>query len=249
MTDFEHTYYSQKGKLLCHSHCNDGEFYFASDTRENYQNNLKKQPKHWHYRNKKIYYKHNSQGYRTKEFDEIDWSKSIVVFGCSIVYGVGLAEDETVCYHLEQITGKPVVNLGAPGSSIAFSTYNQVALHEINPEPLAVVNVWTAPERTTYFEKNQAIDVGPWNSLEHRFQKMFTIWALCDSNPMGHAWMHRRTCQQLWQKTLQFECTFFPRLHFDVLKLEAVDQARDLMHPGNKSMYQAAKKIAQGLEL
>lgn len=222
----------------------------GADTEELYNNNLQTQPHSWHYRSKKIYYTHNSQGYRAPEFDTVDWNNSIVVFGCSNVYGVGLADDETVCYHLEQLTNKPVINMGIGGSSIPFSVFNQIALHERQVKPLAVVNMWTSATRMLHFSQSNTLSIGAWTLTQApRFRQMFLSWAADDANPEGHAWMYRRMCRALWQDTKHYECTYFCDLPFDIEKVPRIDLARDLQHPGTQSMQIAAKKIAEGLKL
>lgn len=60
------------------------------------------------------HYTVNSQGYRCPEFDAIDWENSIIFFGCSHVFGIGLLDHETVANQLSLILNCPVINLGTP---------------------------------------------------------------------------------------------------------------------------------------
>ena len=64
-----------------------------------------------------IDYKVNSYGYRCPEFDTINWKDSYVLLGASNIFGEGVLEDETISYYLEQMIGKPVINLGFAAAS------------------------------------------------------------------------------------------------------------------------------------
>jgi hypothetical protein len=48
--------------------------WFDQDTKELYKTNLKEQPDDWYYRVNKVEYNLNSAGYRTKDFNQINWS-------------------------------------------------------------------------------------------------------------------------------------------------------------------------------
>ena len=70
--------------------------WFDQDSRELFKKNLKSQPTSWKYRTTNITYRLNSMGYRTQEFDRIPWHKSIVLFGCSYIFGVGCELSSTI---------------------------------------------------------------------------------------------------------------------------------------------------------
>ena len=103
---------------------NDGNEWAGSDIKSTFLENLKTQPLDWHYRNNKIQYNYNSDGYRTKEFKEVDWKNSIVMFGCSVTNGIGLHEEDTIPYRLEQQLGISVINMGVGASSMLFNLHN-----------------------------------------------------------------------------------------------------------------------------
>jgi hypothetical protein len=60
-----------------------------SDDEKMYLKNKKELGKEWYYYDKKIEYKYNSWGYRTKEFDDVN-EDYILTFGCSFTEGIGL---------------------------------------------------------------------------------------------------------------------------------------------------------------
>lgn len=143
---------------------NKGAMLFCgTDSKEAYEKNLKIMPNDWRYRDKKIIYEVNKYGYRTDEWENINWKDSIVIFGCSYTFGVGLAEDETISYYLGELTGKKVINLGVGGGSNELSLMN--CTHMINNFgfPEAIVFNWTFLDRFIYLSKhNNALNVGSW---------------------------------------------------------------------------------------
>ena len=122
-----------------------------------YQRHLKTQPHYWYYRHNSIKYTVNSQGYRTKEFDQIDWKNSIVMFGCSHVYGIGNDDKQTIPYYLEKLCGIPVINMGINGSSIQAALHNSLVLNNKYGPPKLIIYSWTSIIRYMIYKKDHAI--------------------------------------------------------------------------------------------
>ena len=115
----------------------------GTDTKELFEENLKTQPDDWYYRTHEVKYTLNSFGYRTKEFDDIDWKESIVIFGCSNIFGIGVADEHTIPYFLEQLSGRPVINMGMGGSSIQTALHNSIILNDSEyPTPKVIIYAW-----------------------------------------------------------------------------------------------------------
>uniref|UniRef100_UPI002622C6EF hypothetical protein n=1 Tax=Acidovorax sp. TaxID=1872122 RepID=UPI002622C6EF len=57
-----------------------GSSFAGLDTPEYFKKRLSTMPDDWHYRTKEIYYTSNRLGYRTVEFDSVDWQNSAVLF-------------------------------------------------------------------------------------------------------------------------------------------------------------------------
>lgn len=87
----------------------------GTDTKKLYESNLKKQPKNWYYRNNNVRYTINSNGYRTYEFKDINWKNSVIIFGCSQVFGIGLDDEYTISNQLSKLIKCPVINMGMGG--------------------------------------------------------------------------------------------------------------------------------------
>jgi len=91
-------------------------------------------------------YTRNSLGYRCAEFGSILWNDSIAVFGCSEVFGVSVAEDQTLTHYLSQYTGKPCINLGIPGGSNTTISLCVDFVYSVFAPHSGIV-LWTSPYR------------------------------------------------------------------------------------------------------
>lgn len=131
--------------------------FYGMDTYDLYKKNLKKQPEDWYYRHNKIKYTLNSYGYRTKEFEDIDWKNSIVMFGCSHIFGTGNDDEHTVPYFLEEMMGVPVINLGVGAASIQFCLHNSLMLYKKYGVPKAVIYSWTGITRHLLYQKESVL--------------------------------------------------------------------------------------------
>lgn len=226
---------------------NVGPNFSGTDTKELFEKNLKTLPLDWEYRNKIIKYTLNSNGYRTKEFKKIDWANSIVVFGCSDVFGDGLDDEDTICSQLEKITGIPVINMGIGGSSITYSLHNSIILKDGYPTPRAVVHLWTDYNRTVYYRRNHVQSYGSWNLEKNNYMD---VWSSSKHHGATHALMASITNKHLWNNTSYYEASFWDEnsklLNCDYL--QAIDTARDLSHPGPKTARSVASQIADNLK-
>lgn len=252
--------YLHKGKFLpCHlvTHPLPGDptqvdDRFASiDSPDRFRKNLKTSPTHWHYRTKEIRYNTNSDGYRTKDWETIDWKESIVMFGCSNVAGIGVAEDETISHHLSNLSGRYVVNLGISGSSNLASFHNSLILMESYPTPWAVVFSWTGINRFPIYQKDNVYHSGPWD--DHADIKLFREWNRDDINPVIHNRFAKVAAKDIWTSKTRF---YDYSLYNDVAKYLDCDyikcpmlSARDKLHPGYDATPLIAQKIFENLKV
>jgi hypothetical protein len=245
----------QKGNFLPGEHAQykftswDGE-YSGTDTETTYQKNLLKQPKDWYYRDNPINYKKNTNthGYRTQEFADIDWANSVVIFGCSMVYGVGVHEEDTLSSQLSKLINMPVINMGVGGTSMEYSLYNSIILSNRYPTPKAVVQIWSSYTRATYYNTHHAEHYGSWNMQKNNF---IDVSSKDPSHGKVHAVMAQLISKQLWRDTKYYESSFFNETS-ELLFLKTMpilDYARDMSHPGRLTLERYAKMIKDGLEL
>jgi len=232
--------------------------WFDQDSEVLYQKNLKELPKEWRFRTKTVEYNINSAGYRTKEFDKINWAKSIVVFGDSCVFGVGLPEEDTLCYKIQKALNIPVVNLGAAGSSSLYTLHNAALLSESYPTPRAIVSLWTSPYRLPYYTNDRVMNCGNWNY--DRF-KIGYYWNENKDNAIIQLKLNAIAFREMWKnRTNYFELSLFPDTA-QILQCNFVNQidfARDMRkqksgyysaHPGEKTNQFAAEKVIAGLQI
>lgn len=239
-----------RGPLIETDYTNLDTNFFSMDTEARYIKNYREfilRGEHWDYFNKPITYKFNSQGYRTAEWDTIDWKESVVVFGCSHVVGEGLAEEDTITSQLSKLLNRPVINLGASGTSMSFSFYNSTMLYKNLPTPYAVVQQWSSCNRMELYTSDNTLLHMPQIDLNNKF---YRNWMLHEENPHTHMYMTAHACRFMWEsKTKYHELTLFDQTA-DILNcthIPTVDLARDLEHPGIETAKLIAENIAANI--
>jgi len=202
----------------------------SGDTYELFQQNLQTQPEDWHYRTKKVEYIVNSKGYRAPEFDNIPWRDSIVVFGCSMTAGIGVAEDETITHYLSKKADRPVINLGVPGAALDFTLTNNYLLRKNYPKPWAVINLFTNTHRLTRYKKMHPEFLGLWSKDDPYWSGFFEN----EYNPIMSAMFKIDQIKWMWSSTKTFNASYFDDAAYygKCHKLEFGNTARDLTHCG-----------------
>lgn len=219
---------------------------FAStDNPETFEKNKKLRGKNWHYFSKEIYYNTNSNGYRNKEWDKVNWQHSIVVLGCSMTTGIGVAEDETITHYLSKLTGRDVVNLGLPGAGNDAILFNNLVLKRDFPKPYAVVNLWSCNDRLVEFADSQTLFHGAWSRTSN-------YWAghqKYKTNPIVKDMFYYDIAKQFWKDTNYYQASFYPDTarYAQCDKLEFENTARDLLHCGRDDNKANAEKIFTNL--
>jgi hypothetical protein len=217
--------------LHCHSYNNT---WVGSDTEERYQENLKSQPLDWRWRSQLITYQLNSQNYRAPEWDTIDWSNSVVMLGCSQVFGVGVDEDQTLGYYLSELLDKPVINLGIPGGSSMALWINTEKLLNYGIKPLAVIYNWPSANRTAELIDNKKNSkAGPWIT-DWRQPQFGKEWILHPTHGFEYAKYAVMSVQRSWSCPQLHYCWDLVTAKFLGLPRMAnkLDQARDCIHEG-----------------
>jgi hypothetical protein len=221
--------------LDCHTYDNT---WIGTDTEERFQENLKSQPGGWQWRNQQITYKLNSQNYRAPEWDSIDWGNSVIMFGCSHVFGVGVDEDQTLGYYLSELLNKPVINLGIPGGSSMALWINTEKLLNYRINPLAVIYNWPSANRTVELIDNKKnLASGPWiiDWPQPRFGKE---WTLHPTHGFEYAKYALMSTKRSWSCTQLHYCWDLDTAKFLGLPRMAnkLDQARDCLHDGPNTL-------------
>jgi hypothetical protein len=233
----------------------DLPYYCYGDSRSFYETNLLKQDKDWPWRNRKVEYHLNSQGFRCPEWSSIDWDRSIVCFGCSMTFGVGVDGPDTWVSQLGQILGVSTVNLGWPGASVGFMWANSLELIRAGIRPRAVIYYWPDAARVCEFlGGGQVYNWGIWEQTQQRSSRPWL-------GSLGQAWIerdrHALASAHYMMDSLSWPCARLDltwdfsgqyqgraeHLHF------MTDRARDLGHPGVASHRDMARAVAARLKI
>lgn len=225
----------QSGEKGCY------EFY-GSDTKELFKQSSKDISWYKKYKDKKISYTINSHGYRCAEFSEVSWKDSILIFGCSNSFGIGLDDKETLDHLIEDYSGITTLNLSVPGSSIEFAMHNSMNFKKKFGNPKAIIFVWTSHLRTVRYFKSTT-HIGAWS------QKKYLELISDFDHQKSTATINYFITKEIWKDVPQFHCTFFPDVAFllDVPLLPKLDFSRD-GHPGPESTMESAKFIWNNLK-
>jgi hypothetical protein len=117
-------------------------------------------------------YNVNKQGYRTYNFEKINWENSYLLLGCSQAFGEGLENDsDTISSNLENLLNKKVINLGAPASGIDFQYYNLLTIFQQGHTPKGIFIIWPHPHRYCRLINEKVKFFGPWS--ENDYEKSF----------------------------------------------------------------------------
>ena len=224
------------------------------DEEDEYRKNLKSQPIDWKYRNKEVIYTFNSYGYRVeKEFDQIDWENSIVVFGCSMAFGQGVSDDETLPYFLGKLFNREVVNLGVPSCSNEFMLDNAIRMKNKYGLPYAMIMMWTLSNRLPYYGEESMKHLGMWGNFESGdsghpdYNAIVNNLYYNKSNEFSRLYNITEIGRQIFaDKTNYFDGSFFcETAHYGKCydRFGFKNDARDLVHAGSEDLERIANEI------
>lgn len=125
--------------------------WWGGDNELDYNKNLNRLGNSWEYFKKPINYNVNSQGYRCKEFDELDWENSYVILGCSHIFGEGNAYEDCIPGQLEIISNTPCINLGVSASAGEHSFLNALKIYNYTKVKKIIV-VWPYLTRENLYD-------------------------------------------------------------------------------------------------
>jgi len=239
-----------KNFLLPISHV--GLPYFRhSDTEQLFLKNIKTKPEEWAYRFKKIRYTVNKEGYRAKDWAESNWEDSVLVLGCSHVFGIGVDDCETLPRFLSNELGCDTINLGFPAGSSTNILYNSLRILEQNIKPKSVVCIFPSTGRDSYFHSDHVKNLGAWveekgfyTTPEVNYIQGFLS---NESNIVVKNYINETSCRLLWEQSgvdfFGFVHTFEERFRSWPKLSEPIDYARDDKHYGPKTYSKWAKEI------
>jgi hypothetical protein len=236
---------------------NNSTVWNGMDEQTRFTANLKKKDSNWKYRTAPVQYTLNSQGYRTDEFEDINWQESVVIFGCSMAFGIGVTDCETVSSILSKIIDRPVINMAISASSIDYNLHNAIVLRSGYPKPKAVVDVWTGYDRTIMYKETQLMYLGPWSTQDFHDKTgpyvgidYMQEWMQDTTHAQAQSLFNTKLSRQLWKNTTHIEGSYFTHTSnlLGCFKITFYDQARDLYHPGLETNQALAEYLAEELK-
>lgn len=188
---------------------------------------------------KSVHYTLNSQGYRCPEWNDIVWSDSHILFGCSVVQGIGLEDHQTLDKELSKLLKEPVINLGVGGGSLPFILANTFHLIDAGIRPKSVILVHPEPSRVALFFKEAVEHVGAWAN-----NKWYRTWVK-DNNAEYYGYLASRSIELAWMSVgVPILSVHQPDVPGPEDLPRYVDVAADNSHPGPETIKQWAKYIA-----
>jgi len=193
----------------------------------------------WHYIKKQVRYRLNENGYRAPEWSNIEWKDAVVIIGCSMTFGIGVAEDETINYYLQELLGRPVINIGYPAGSNETLFNNSVAINQTFDNPAAVVMAWSTWDRFKFYSSYFS-DIGLWTEDESvidgvNLKRLYDDLNLNQTNQSIRSYYLEKANKALWKNRSEYYTFSFFESTAHYMRLDAhfktVPGARDLVHP------------------
>ena len=185
----------------------------------------------------------NELGYRGKTWRS-DWRNTILVLGCSQTFGLGLNDQDTWPYKLEQLQNKQVINMGINGNSPTHIFKQMVDIRK-RIRPMAVVVCW--PDTMRYYEWHTGENHSPaWDrtkakdsGLEEymvRETEYIETQNLYLIDAARYMWVNICPYVELtWSKTLNYAT--------DIEHIHQIDVSEDTEHWGSKTCDKAAEYV------
>lgn len=246
------TYSNQLLLPYTHSCSPDWE---KNDSQELFYNNLQIQPDNWYYRQNTVRYTWNSNGYRCPEWDNIHWSSSNILMGCSYAQGMGVDDADTISAQVSN-----GVNLAQSGTNVYTIQYNTLRLLDLGIRPKSVKIIVPDLARSVYWGSEDWVDLTPHDleirghSLTPQVRDYYNSWLSIAPNAELQSYMTIRSVQALWSAA-GVSCDLYHNWMLADSKFvtapllpEPIDQARNInhrgfAHPGRKTLQQWADFI------
>lgn len=224
--------------------------WFSYDDQATFESNLKTQPAEWMWRNREVKYTVNSQHYRCPEWNDIDWTNSVLMLGCSMVFGLGLDDEQTITASLSRKLEMPVINLGVTGTSAMFQWINTTKLIEQCVTPKRVIYIWPHHFRVTdILGSTEHKTCGRWNFKTHDLAR---AWNDRDVHSLEYVKLCIDSTTQQWRCPTNHYTfcldtgTYLPNVHRFGFS-EYIDYSRDTQHPGPRTIETWAEKIVEDI--
>lgn len=208
------------------------------------------------YLKRDLEYNFNKEGYRTKDWQDLDRDFALV-FGCSHTEGIGNFEEDIWCSQLLTKKGIDFLNLGKAGSGPDIQYFNTAQwIKNRYPIPKFVIYQWPQTFRKSFVYNEGRNYIFKHYNINSTKEKLDTEWYLkrycVESGEMYANNYHAYTLSNLlwrllkvpvlnWSWTGDFECDFD---NLYLIETEDTGRARDLMHDGPDIHRQVAEQLS-----
>ena len=221
-------------------------------------------PKMWKNKNNnesvEVFYSCNKDGYREREWHNINWNNFILFLGDSFTFGLGVRQRETIPFYVENKTNICCVNLSVPGASLELLTQLSLAIKE-KANPAAVILQYPHMERM-YDPVSSAYhgNLGKWvveypDVVPLKSKELYAAWTSVSSRLTTKLDFYSNILRYIWKDNCLLEWTSYNAVqdHLGITTLgsnnyTSKDLARDGYHLGNRKNKQIAAKITNWLE-
>lgn len=215
---------------------NHSRLYSGGDEEEPFKQNLLTQPNDWYYRNVEITYDYNEYGHRSKNIADIDLDNYILFTGCSHTEGIGLELEKTYCHMVASALNCDYYNLAIAGSGIDVMMHNLTSWYLTVPKkPKYLVVQWPDETRFVIVNDGCADPHGFWKESEDVLKFMYHADAIDFFNSRKELALIHVNLMASESKLITINA--LRQIPFDEtpLRLDRIDFARDLSHPGIES--------------
>lgn len=245
--------------LLDCDHSNKDLLWYYPEEQIEFEKNKKRvDPK---YLTRDIQYTFNSQGYRTKELNELD-DKFVLILGCSHTEGIGLFNEDIWCNQLCDRLGIDRLNLGKAGSGPDIQYINSLQYVKNNyPTPDLVIIQWPQTFRRSFsYNTNDGI-VLKHHNVNTQDERRDTEWFLnryCGEdtaemyvnnytayNSTNILWKSVNVPVYNWTWTGDFD---FDDCGLKLITTEDTGRARDMMHDGTDIHTQVVDQLYKDVD-
>jgi len=214
--------------------------FHGSDSKELYEQNLRKQPSDWYYRTHTITYNYNKQGHRCKELRDVDLNNYILFAGDSNTEGMGLELETTHPYITAKKLNISYYNLALGGTGMDAVFYNLQTWLCKFPKPKYVVICLSEPVRfLAKVKSNTTVFRGYGPHVDQTNVKQFLSTGdevgYFDARMMMYANMLSNLLQNIphnFISVIDWQVPYIDHKIFNYYGNKDSDTVRDLMHPG-----------------
>ena len=207
-----------------------------------------------------IFYACNTDGYREREWSEIDWDNFILFLGDSFTFGLGARQRETIPFYVENKTNICCVNLSIPGANLELITQLSLIVKE-KAKPKAVILQYPHLNRLyDPIESNYHGNLGNWvieypDVVPRESKQLYHAWIADRSRALTNLNFYSKILRYIWKDDTCLEWTSYrdPSKYLNIPTLgseefNANDLARDGIHLGKRKNKHLAAKIVTWLE-